>query len=710
MGWRSFFRRLAATADGRWAGLLILLPLVLWRGLAPDPMPQLRRAWFDAIQASLPGRFDPTDAPVRIVAIDDDALQEVGQWPWPRTDVARLVRAVADAGALVLGFDILFEEPDRMAPQRFAMRPDLDSETRRALMRLPANDEVLREALDALPVVVGLGGVGQGGFPGVPRPVPVTFQGPDARERLSRFVGVVGTLEPVIAGSVGRGLLNQRPDPDGRARQVPMIALVGTQLAPALTTELLRLVAGAEGVEVDTDAAGVRALALGAGADAIRIPTAADGTLYARAGPSHPLRYVSASRLLAGDPAVTAELDGKIVLVGFTALGLADVVATPVAARIPGVEVHAQILESLLAVDPRRGPIGRPGGVGLLETGATLALAGAMVVLTPMLPAALGLALPVLVAAGAVGAAWLAYDVEGRLVDLAFPLAAAVVVWIAMTMLGFMREAAERRRAEQALQAQRLAAAKLDGELSAARTIQMGILPRVFPAFPGRREFDLHALIEPAKQIGGDLYDFALIGERLYFTVGDVSGKGVPASLFMALSKALLRSSALRLGGDVEGTVTLANTEIGRENAANLFVTLIVGVLDLATGKLVWCNAGHDPPYLLAPEGGQPKPLAEGGGPPLCMVEEFPYAVETRVLAPGEALLLYTDGVAEAVDPDGALYGLARLEARLAGLTPTASAREMATLVFEDVKAFARGADPSDDITILALRWHGPAA
>jgi serine phosphatase RsbU (regulator of sigma subunit) len=152
-----------------------------------------------------------------------------------------------------------------------------------------------------------------------------------------------------------------------------------------------------------------------------------------------------------------------------------------------------------------------------------------------------------------------------------------------------------------------------------------------------------------------------------------------------------------------------ANAEISRDNPEALFVTAFAGVLDLETGLLEYCNAGHDPPYVVAGAGGAPARLTEAGGPPLCVVDDFDYEAARRLLAPGDVLCLVTDGVTEATNAAGDFYGRARLEALLAATPATAGARALAAAIRLDVEQFVAGAEPADDLAIMVLRWTGKA-
>ena len=219
--------------------------------------------------------------------------------------------------------------------------------------------------------------------------------------------------------------------------------------------------------------------------------------------------------------------------------------------------------------------------------------------------------------------------------------------------------------------------------------------------------FSIAAVSEPARTVGGDLYDFFLLDDgRLFFLVGDVAGKGPEASLFMAISKALCKSAALRAQGTVGDMLSAANTEIARDNPATMFVTVFAGVLDVETGALEFCCAGHEPPWVVAADGSAQR-LEGEGGPPLCLLDEFDYPTDRTELAPGDMLVVVTDGVTEAADMSGALFGVERTDAAMASLAGAEDAATALDRLVAPVDAFAAGAEPSDDLTALALIWRG---
>lgn len=256
----------------------------------------------------------------------------------------------------------------------------------------------------------------------------------------------------------------------------------------------------------------------------------------------------------------------------------------------------------------------------------------------------------------------------------------------------------ENARLAEVEQAERLRAR----ELEQAATIQRSMLPGQFPPFPDRTDFDLHAAMVPAREVGGDLFDFFLLDpERIGFVVGDVSGKGVPAALFMAIARTLLRASAHQHASP-GACLTGMNEALVEQNEAGMFVTLFYGILNARTGVVEYANAGHNPPYAFSP-GGQMRALDDQSGPMLGIFAGVEYTTQTTELASSDGVLIFTDGVTEARDRQGGFYGEARLEAYLAAHA-TQGAEDLVRGVHAEVEAFAAGAPRADDVTVLAIR------
>jgi sigma-B regulation protein RsbU (phosphoserine phosphatase) len=248
---------------------------------------------------------------------------------------------------------------------------------------------------------------------------------------------------------------------------------------------------------------------------------------------------------------------------------------------------------------------------------------------------------------------------------------------------------------------------RFEGELNAARSIQMSLVPKHFPAFPGRPELDVHALLRPAREIGGDLYDFYFLDDDwLCFLIGDVSGKGVPAALFMAVTKTLLKANSTRRT-PVAKLIAHVNDELCEQTDSGMFVSLLYAHLNTRTGALEFCNAGHPTPYLLGTDH-TTRPLTGTKDVAVGAMSALDYHVTSIQLQPGDALFFYTDGVTEALDRSDRFYSNARLEYVLNDVG-NLEVEKITRGVVRDVRTFCGEREQSDDISVMALRWLGPA-
>lgn len=244
--------------------------------------------------------------------------------------------------------------------------------------------------------------------------------------------------------------------------------------------------------------------------------------------------------------------------------------------------------------------------------------------------------------------------------------------------------------------------AVMDNEMRLAADAQNELVPHVFPPFPGRKEIDLAACLHPARKVGGDLYDYFLCDDRLFFCIGDVSGKGVQASLFMAATHYLFRSVAEK--ASLSDAVRQMNVSLSTDNDQCRFVTFWLGCLDLVSGSLEYVNAGHNAPILL--RGGVAEPLTPSENMPLGVMEDAEFVSGSLTLMPGDLLLLYTDGVTEAMDVSGNEFGDGKL-LETAGGAPCRSANELLEYVLSSVREHSTDAVQSDDITMVCLKFNG---
>jgi len=277
---------------------------------------------------------------------------------------------------------------------------------------------------------------------------------------------------------------------------------------------------------------------------------------------------------------------------------------------------------------------------------------------------------------------------------------AALVLFIGSVSL-FLRWQLRLRTA--ALEKTIAAKERIESDLRVAREIQMDLLPTEFPPFPDRHEFDIFAIIEPAREVGGDLFDFFFVDDdHLCFLIGDVSDKGVPAALFMARTKTLIKSVA---GGRQNSAqiLTAVNRELSINNDSMMFVTVFCGILEVSTGEIEYTNAGHNPPLVVRPDK-VPQFIADTGDTALGIDEDLTFHAAGVTLAPGDTLFMYTDGVTEAFNDRQEEFSEARLQQAL-GDHHAGAVSQTALTVLDSVKRFAGEVPQSDDIAILALKY-----
>lgn len=240
-------------------------------------------------------------------------------------------------------------------------------------------------------------------------------------------------------------------------------------------------------------------------------------------------------------------------------------------------------------------------------------------------------------------------------------------------------------------------------DLDSAKNIQLAILPKKFPPFPDRKEFDIFAAMEPAKEVGGDLYDFFLLdNDRLGIVIGDVSGKGIPAAIFMAVSRTLIRATALK-GNAPNECFTYVNNLLCNESISSMFVTAFYGILNFKTGELHYVNGGHNPPYIIS-DSGEIKPVELTNDTVLGIFENYTFNSNKINLAKGDTLFLYTDGVTEAADVDQKLYSDERLVEFLKA-NHSLAINNLIKEVFSSVHDYSKNTEQSDDITAVAVRY-----
>lgn len=458
-------RSLAVKAgSGRLLATALLIGMAVLRVADPAPVEALRTRIFDFYQRLQPRAV--SSHPVVVADIDERSLHIFGQWPWPRTRIAQLVERLKAANVLGVGFDVVFAEPDRLSPDRLASdMPSLDDEIRRRLAALPSNDARLADALRELPSIVGEAAIDNASpdLSQVPRAGFATT-GPDPRRFVRRFPGLLRNVGPIEDAATGRGLFTIVAEGDGIVRRVPMVLAVGHRLVPSLSLEMLRVLTGAGVILVRSDESGLRSVAL----PGLEIPTDPHGDIWVHFGRHDPRMYYSIADILSGKVA-GQDLAGKIVLVGTSATGLLDNKTTPVSRSMPGVEVHAQVLESIMD----GALLHEPDDALALEILATLLMGGGLILIAPKLGPIPLLTVGGVAAVAVAGGSWWAFSHAGLLVDASFPLATSFVIYLTIVFANYARENGDRRRIRSAF-GQYLAPALVEELCRSDETLSLG--------------------------------------------------------------------------------------------------------------------------------------------------------------------------------------------------------------------------------------------
>ena len=644
----------------------------------------LQRMLFDAWQRNAPREIS-TDK-VAIVLIDPQSLATIGGWPWPRYYLGRLTEQIAKQKPKAIGFDMIFPENDRLNPEHFAsLYPELPSDERTEIGELPSMDSMFAKTLGAAPTVLGrLGLEGDGSDPeSLLADPPVEGKPPKNTLRFPEVLTSIAELDDV---AFAHAMLNGAPDSDGIVRSVPLTVIAGSRAFPGFAAELARISADAPAMRWSGNR-----LMIGQRA----VPARRDGRLQLRFGGFPRQAVYSADRVI-GNSVPADAFTGKAVLIGLAAEGSADLVATPVATEGYGVYVQAQAVDAIL----KGGWLQRPPWIVAAEwlAGAALALLVVLAALTRrwwLVGAAL-------VAAALPPVSWAAFDDSNLLFDPLRPLIIFAGSALALLALLFVRARAERERLAAALIEQRIASARQDGELQAARSIQLGMVPGPDRLSKLDERVDINGQLDPARSVGGDFYDASKFEEdQLLLVIGDVTGKGIPAALYMALSKGLARSVLARKDDGLAEAVSALNRELLRDADESMGVTMLIAVLDCATGKVAMVNAGHENP-IIRKASGDVHSVPMKGGPPFCICE-FPYQEEHIRLEPGDTLVLITDGVTEAENARGEFFGVS---GAIAAIRETAgeTAEKTATNLSVQVRMFEGDTEPSDDLTVLVAR------
>jgi adenylate cyclase len=741
-------KRIGETQRGRPIAFLWLLIFALVITFSDyTPFRMARSLLFDEYQSIFPR--ESVTRPLVIVEIDEATLGALGQWPWPRNYLAALIDTVNLLKPSAIGLDIIMPEADRASPQAIVeSRPDLPEQVRNALINAQSNDKFLADSIAHAPIVLGAAGFSYNTSTTLDGLLTreVKIDGGNPIPWVEKYPYVLASLPEFQTMAKGQGLVSNNPE-KGVLRRATLLSSINNTITPGLSLEVMRVALDAKHIVVSSNQHGVSGVKI-AGRH-FQLQSNGESWVYFDS-PSRE-RYISAMSILKNEVPIKA-IEGKMVLIGLTGLGLQDMISTPTGERRSGVEIHAQVIESLM--DGKM--LLRPWWIKWLEMTMLLVVGVLLIWLLPnsniykikqrkfenvtsvhksmsksginqldihkiyesnedrrkhtrvsriKVEVISSIIIFLFILFLTIGFGLFKY--AGLLFDSLTPFIGLTVILVSLFFSAAIEFEKQRKETNNAFQSQRLRAAQIAGELNAARRIQLATLPDASKFYDGDRRFNIEATLEPAREVGGDLYDFFMIDQsRLFFIIGDVAGKGLPACLYMVVSKALAKSAAMGGGNNIGEIITRANAEMSRENPEMLFVTVLAGILNLDTGTLEIVNAGHDAPWLIDKMGKVDR-LEGKGGPPLGIMEDMEYTYETIQLSAGDTLLLVTDGVHEAMNRIKDLYGVERIAALLENQPKDNDIKHLAYNLREDVRSFVGDTEASDDLTMLLIKWNG---
>ena len=439
-------RLVESVAFARLVALALIAFAIFVRIADPIPIQLVRNLTFDFYQRVLPR--EPQALPVAIIDIDDGSITEIGQWPWPRTRFAELVDTVTQGGAAAIAFDVIFAEPDRLSPRNIAAdNPALPKNISVSLTEMPDNDAVLAEAFARSRVIVGQTSVRSALHEYVSNVAPIEMPhavlGPDPDRFILKLPELIQNLPILEKAAAGRGMFSIRADPDGIYRNVPMVMKAEGHIRLALAPEMLRVATGGAPFTVRTNEAGVDGVIIARNF----FQTAADGTVRPYLTHSRPDLYIPAADIL-NERVDPSAYQGKLLFVGTSAVGLGDYRATPFGIAVPGVELHAQLLENLLSGTMLK----RPNYTISIELTAAILLCLIFVLVTPVMNAAILSVSTIIFLTSYAWASFLMFQNQRVLLDASFPILAGLATIIFMSTTNYMREEKKRRDIRRAFQ------------------------------------------------------------------------------------------------------------------------------------------------------------------------------------------------------------------------------------------------------------------
>jgi CHASE2 domain-containing sensor protein/serine phosphatase RsbU (regulator of sigma subunit) len=668
--------------------LLILILLIILKSFNPSYIKSISFLSFDMYQKVFP--IKKQDSNVIIIDIDEKSLSKFGQFPWSRSIFAKIVKNVTESKPKAIGFDIFFSEKDKQSPEEIIKAYKLNQTEVGEFEDIMENlvvgiikdhDEIFREQLENSKSVLAVLGSNVSSHGSYDRKAKARFlsKGGDPKEYTFNYPYSIGSLEKLEKSTKGLGSISFLDQTDGIIRSLPLIVRFNKKIYPTIGLEMVRVGENQKNLYVELDEVGIKRISV----RPHKILTDPNGIFWIRYKESLKQQYISASSVFDGN-FDKARFENKFVLIGASAQGLFDLVKTPLGVTIPGVEVHANVIENILD----KSYLVRSPNIYVFEILFSIIVACITFYFSQRIKPKYSLSIFFVSLVSVIIIGFSFFMLRSELVDISYPIFMLTVTFLTGLYFRFVEE---NKIALENLQKE----AKLLKERELAGDVQKSLFPDI-----SKFENFIYARNIPAKDVSGDYFDVINVGkDEYYFTLADVSGKGVKAGMYMAKASSTFRTLS-NLSFPLEKVVYLLNNEIVEAKFKGMFVTAVFGKLNIKTGDVTFVNAGHE--SIMVVDRNKNFEFIKSELPPIGIIKYFAESkVKSKTINLNEkTFVVYTDGVTEGYLKNGQELGAEGVERIVKGLDAITPKNIVDSIAAE----LNWGTDKlRDDITCLAL-------
>ena len=663
--------------------LLILILLILLKTINPNFIKSISYLSFDLYQKVIPLRKQDSD--IIIIDIDEKSLGKFGQFPWNRSVFAKIIENVNEANPKVIGFDVFFSEKDKQSPEEIIKSYNiLSSDVINYLNNIKSHDERFKKQLENSNSVLAVLGSNVSSHSSYDRKSKARFlsKGGDPNKYTFNYPYSIGSLEKLEKSVKGLGSISFLDQTDGIIRSLPLIVRFNKKIYPTMGLEMVRVGLKQKNLYVELDELGIKRISV----RPHKILTDPNGIFWIRYKNPQKSQYISASSVFEGN-FDKSRFENKYVLIGASAQGLFDLVKTPLGITLPGVEVHANVIENILD----KSYLLRNPNIYVFELLFSIIVASITFFLSQKLKPKYSLSIFFLSFISVIIIGFSIFILRSELIDISYPIFMLTITFLTGLYFRFIQE---NKIALENLQKE----AKLLKERELAGGVQKSLFPDI-----SRFENFVYARNIPARDVSGDYFDVISVGnDEYYFTLADVSGKGVKAGMYMAKASSTFRTLS-NLSFPLEKVVYLVNNEIVEAKFKGMFVTAVFGKFNIKTGDVTFVNAGHE--SIMVVDKDKNFEFIKSELPPIGIIKYFAESmVKSRTINLNEkTFVVYTDGVTEGYLKNGqelGSEGVERIVKNLSVLTP----KNIVDSISEELNWGSEKL--RDDITCLALNLY----